>query len=146
MTARRYNVPECIREQCSQARYSKWLHAKASAHVRRDRKRFKRTCTVANYKRAIHRAVANGGDLDHYTGEKLDWSLVSTFSNAAAVEGRVKYKKSFALLPTLDHAEDENGLPKFVICSWRVNDMKSDMSEAEFVQMCERVLKHRSER
>lgn len=137
-----YEVPECIRGQCSQAKYSKWLRAKASAHVRRDRKR-KRLCTVAIYKAAIHAAVECGGDLDHYTGEKLDWSLVSTFNNAAAVEGRVKYKKSFALLPTLDHTEDENGQPKFVMCSWRVNDMKSDMNEAEFFDLCERVLLHK---
>jgi hypothetical protein len=146
LTACRYEVPECIKDQCSQAKYSKWLRAKASAHVRRDRKRFERSCIVAEYKRAIHEAVTKGGDLDHYSGEKLDWTLVSTFNNAAAVEGRVKYKKTFALLPTLDHTEDENGQPKFVICSWRVNDMKSDMSKAEFIEVCERVLRHRESR
>ena len=143
MSKLRYPVPECIRKKCSQKTYSRWLHAKASAHVRRDRKRLKNDCTVAQYKAAIHAAVAAGGELDYYTGEELDWSLVSTFNNDAAIEGRVKYKKSFALLPTLDHTENESGETKFVICSWRANDMKSDMTEDEFYEMCARVLRHR---
>jgi hypothetical protein len=70
------------------------LCAKAVAHVRRDRKRLK-SCTAKEYKNAIHAAVAAGGDLDYYTGEELDWSLVSTFDNAAATEGMTKYKKAF---------------------------------------------------
>jgi hypothetical protein len=119
------------------------LCAKAVAHVRRDRKRLK-SCTAKEYKNAIHAAVAAGGDLDYYTGEELDWSLVSTFDNAVATEGMTTYKKAFALLPTLHHAGDEHGRLKFVICSWRVNDMKSDMNEAEFYELCHRVLRHRS--
>jgi hypothetical protein len=137
-----YPVPECIREKCDQAKFSRWLHAKASAHVMRDRRRLKNRATVAEYKAAIHAAVAEGGRLDHYTGEELDWGLVSTFNNAAATEGRINYKRSFALLPTLDHTEDEHGQRKFVICSWRANDMKSDMTESEFHQLCARVLRH----
>ncbi|MGB9423521.1 MAG: hypothetical protein WBR14_21620 [Candidatus Acidiferrum sp.] len=136
-----YPVPECIRTKCDQAKYARWLDAKACVHVRRDRKRL-RKCTVAEYKAAIHAAVADGGNLDHYRGEELDWGLVSSYNNAAAVEGRVKYKRSFALLPTLDHTEDEHGQPRFVICSWRVNDMKSDMTGSEFRQLCARVLRH----
>jgi len=146
MSEAKYGVPECIREKCSQAKYSRWLHAKATTHVKRDRKRLNSGCTVKQYKQAIHAAVTAGGNLDYYTGEELDWSLVSTFDNAAAMEGRTKYKKSFALLPTLDHAEDAHGRIKFVICSWRVNDMKSDMSQAEFYELCDRVLGHHNER
>jgi hypothetical protein len=143
MKTNKYPMPECIREKCNQAKYSRWLHAKASAHVRRDRKRLKNGSMVATYKAAIHAAVADGGHLDYYTGEELDWSLVSTFNNAAAIEGRAKYKRSFALLPTLDHTEDEHGRPRFVICSWRVNDMKSDMTQPEFYALCACVLRHR---
>jgi hypothetical protein len=83
-----------------------------------------------------------GGDRDHYTGEQLDWKLVSTYENAASMEGRAKYKSKFALLPTLDHALDEGGQRKFVICSWRVNDAKNDLSESEFYELCVRVVKH----
>jgi len=146
MHVTKYAVPECIREKCTQAKYSRWLHTKATAHVRRDRRRFKNACMVQQYKTAIHEAVGVGGNLDYYTGEELDWSLVSTFDNAAAMEGRIKYKKSFVMLPTLDHTEDEQGRRKFVICSWRVNDMKSDMSENEFYELCDRVLRHRNVR
>ena len=31
----------------------------------------------------------------------------------------------------------------FVICSWRVNDIKNDMSDAELYELCEPVLRHR---
>lgn len=147
MGDRLYRVPDCIQGVCDQKKYSKWLKAKAAAHVRRDRKRFKNAvCTVSAYKGAIHEAVTEGGHRDYYTGEVLDWSLISTYRNAAAVEGRVRYKKSFALLPTVDHTLDEQGKLKFVICSWRVNDMKNDMPDEELYKLCDQILKHRSAR
>jgi hypothetical protein len=114
------------------------------AHVRRDRKRFGiDSCTVSGYKAAIHEAVKNGGHRDFYTGEVLDWRLISTYRNAASIEGKSKYKKSLALLPTVDHTLDENGKLKFVICSWRMNDMKNDLSDGELYELCELVLRHR---
>ena len=140
----RFTVPDCIKEKCDQAKYRKWLHAKASAHVRRDRKRFgKEHCGVSQYKIAIHAAVSSGGDRDYYTGEPLDWSLISTYANAESVLGKTKYKAGFALLPTVDHTLDEAGRQRFVICSWRVNDAKSDCTEAEFAALCEAVTRHR---
>lgn len=142
-----YPVPDNIKTVIDQAKYSRWLHAKANAHVRRDRKRNRNdSCTVALYKAAIHRAVCDGGERDFYTGEVLDWKLVSKWENAASKEGRVKYKKQFALLPTLDHSLDEKGEPKFVICSWRVNDAKNDLTITEFVELCEAILKYRDSR
>jgi hypothetical protein len=118
MGDRQYPVPNCIQAVCEQRKYSRWLHAKATAHVRRDRKRIRdAVCTVAAYKNAIHKAVVDGGDRDYYTGEVLDWSLISKYRNTAAVEGKAKYKRSFALLPTVDHTLDEQGNLKFVICS-----------------------------
>src|SRR5437868_6972854 len=104
---RLYGVPQCIGDKCEQKPYSRWLHRKAVAHVKRDRKRFGiKTCTVAGYKAAIHEAVKNSGHQDFYTGEILDWSLISTYRNAASIEGKSKYKKSLALLPTVDHTLD----------------------------------------
>lgn len=139
-----YPVPDCIKGQCEQKKYSRWLHRKANAHVKRDRKRFgKDDCTVSNYKAAIHAAVCAGGERDYYTGEVLDWHLVSTYNNDASKEGKMKYKSEFALLPTVDHTFDEHGQQKFVICSWRVNDAKSDLTESEFYDLCARVIKHR---
>jgi hypothetical protein len=144
MGAPLYVVPDCIKGLCDQKKYSRWLHAKANTHVRRDRKRFgKGSCTVSNYKTAIHAAVCDSADHDHYTGEILDWHLVSTYNNASSAKGKMKYKSRYALLPTVDHTLDDDGKPKFVICSWRVNDAKSDLTKAEFYRLCELVLKHR---
>ena len=142
-----YAVPASIADQCDQRKYSRRLRAKAMAHVRRDRRRFGRdSCTVARYKSEIHAAVCAGGNCDYYTGEVLDWRLVSTYENAASMEGRAKYKSRFALLPTLDHALDERGQRKFVICSWRVNDARNDLTESEFYDLCVRVVEHQKRR
>jgi hypothetical protein len=143
----KYSVPDCVKGKCSQTRYSRWLGRKARAHVSRDRKRRGNdSCTVARYKAEIHAAVAAGGDRDHYTGEVLNWSLISTFENHAAKAGGLKYKKSLALLPTVDHTFDEHGRQRFVICSWRVNDAKSDLTADEFYNLCELVLRHQQQR
>jgi hypothetical protein len=137
-----YALPDCIREKCGQVAYSRWLHRKAMAHVKRDRKRGM-LCTVSGYKERIHRAVCASGHIDFYTGEPLDWSLISTFDNQSAKDGGTEYKKKFALLPTIDHAVDSEGRPNFVICSWRVNDAKSDLTLKEFFSLCESVLAYR---
>lgn len=126
-------------------KYSRWLHRKAVAHARRDRKRDV-ACTITRYKSEIHAAVCSSGHVDFYTGEPLDWSLISTYDNESSKSGRTKYKKTFALLPTLDHTLDELGLPKFVICAWYVNDAKSDLTIEEFYRLCELTLKHRDAR
>jgi hypothetical protein len=146
MRAPKYPVPECIKGQCPQEKYSRWLHRKAATHARRDRKRgLASTITIARYKARIHDAVCSSGHLDSYTGEPLDWSKISKFDNESAKSAGTKYKKKFALLPTLDHTKDASGQPKFVICSWHVNDAKGDLSVDDFYQLCERVLKHRDE-
>jgi hypothetical protein len=121
------------------------LQRKATAHARRDRKR-DMDCTISRYKAEIHAAVCSSGHLDFYTGEPLDWSLVSNYDNESSKAGRKTYKKTLALLPTVDHTVDELGRPRFVICSWYVNDAKSDLSLEEFYQLCERILKHRDKR
>ncbi len=117
-------------------------HRKAVTHARRDRKRGT-ACTIARYKEEIHAAVCSSGDVDFYTGQLLDWSLVSTYDNESSKNGRTKYKSTLALLPTIDHTVDESGRPRFVICSWYVNDAKSDLGIADFYGLCERVLEHR---
>jgi hypothetical protein len=87
MSTLQYPVPDCIKGNCDQARYSRWLHRKAVAHARRDRKRDV-DCTIARYKAEIHAAVSSSGHLDFYTGEPLDWSLVSTYNNESSKGGR----------------------------------------------------------
>jgi hypothetical protein len=55
---------------------------------------------------AIHRAVTASNGRDEYTGETLDWSLLSRYNNDESEEKRRHYKASFALLPTVDHIGD----------------------------------------
>lgn len=93
----------------TQQSYVRWLQRKAVAHVKRDKKRGNTTATVAAYKAAIHAAVVASGGRDHYTGEELDWSLLSTWNNDEAKHHRREYKKRFALLPSVDHVGDGLG-------------------------------------
>jgi hypothetical protein len=140
----KYSLPKCLVGRCTQQKYTRWLQRKAVAHVRRDKKRQERgSITISKYKEAIHGAVWAGGGRDFYTGESLDWSLISKYRNESAKDGKKKYKKLFAHLPSVDHTLDEQGNLKFVICSWLVNDSKSDMTLAEFYELCESVLRHR---
>jgi hypothetical protein len=142
-----YELPECLNGKCEEEVYVRWLRRKAAAHVKRDRKRFGReACTGAAYRLMIHEAVKNGGDRDYYTGLPLDWTLISVYDNDDAKKGQAEYLKRFGDLPTVDHATIVDGSLRFVICSWRVNDCKSHLSEQEFWKVCEQVLAHRNSR
>lgn len=140
----KYSLPECLLGRCTQPQYTKWLQRRAVAHVRRDKKRpGARSITISKYKEAIHKAVCSGGDRDYYTGEPLDWSIISKYRNKDSKRGKKKYKQQLVSLPSVDHTLDKKGNLKFVICSWRVNDSKSDMTLPEFYALCESVLRHR---
>lgn len=120
--------------------YVRWLQRKAAAHVDRDRKRGNGAATVSEYKRAIHNAVCASQGRDAYTGEQLDWSLLSKYDNDESKQGRRGYKARFALLPTVDHVGDGTGPADFKICGWRTNDAKGDLSLEEFIALCAKVL------
>jgi hypothetical protein len=142
-----YTLPACLEGKCEERAYVRWLRRKAQAHVIRDRKRFgQESCVGAMYRQLIHQAVQNGGDRDYYTGQALDWSLISTYDNDESKAGRDVYLRTFANLPTVDHVIAKDGTVKFVICSWRVNDCKTHLSEDEFHSLCEQVLEHRARR
>lgn len=136
----KYTASSYVRETVDQALYASWLHKKAMAHVKRDRKRWKAEIRVAEYKQAIHEAVLNGNGFDPYTGEKLDWHLIGKFDNESAKGAGSTYKKKFRLLPTVDHLDHRHSRnPRFQICSWEVNDAKSDLTHDEFIQLCGRI-------
>lgn len=126
----------------TQDTYIRWLRRKAAAHVKRDRLRCGYEIMGEEYRRLIHAAVVDHGTHDFYTGEDLDWSLVSTYSNDESKLGRTEYKSGFALLPTVDHIMGENERYDFVICAWRTNDAKADLSYPEFLDLCRRVIEH----
>jgi len=120
--------------------YIRWLRRKAQAHLRRDRKRVEYPITGQDYRERIHAAVCDHGTHDYYTGEKLDWSKVSTYDNEKSAQGRSGYKAGFADLPTVDHVGSKDGRFDFVICGWRVNAVKNDLSHDEFLEVCRKVI------
>lgn len=137
---RLFELPPFLENVVSREAYVRWLQRKAAAHLKRDRKRGNRSSSASEYKRAIHSAVCVSGGRDSYTGEQLDWHLISTYDNEESKQGRREYKSRFALLPTVDHVGDGTGPADFKMCAWRTNDAKGDLSLDEFVALCEKVL------
>ena len=83
------------------------------------------TITKAVYKGKIHNAVVESGERDPYTGQALDWALISKWDTSHAhPEG---YKRRFALMPTVDHITP--AVLEFEICSWQINVARSSLEE-----------------
>jgi len=135
-------MPAFLNGSVSPKAYERWLGRKAMAHVKRDRKRGNAAATRALYKEAIHAAVVLSQGRDAYTGEQLDWKLISTYNNDESKLGKHGYKSGFALLPTVDHVGPGTTEASFRICGWRTNDAKNDLSHEEFVDLCAKVLTH----
>jgi hypothetical protein len=138
---KKHSMPAFLEGNVTPAAYERWLHRKAAAHLKRDRKRG-RACTGAAYREAIHAAVVLSGGRDAYTGEALRWDLISTYKNEDSKKGRHSYKAGFALLPTVDHVAAEATEASFRICGWRTNDAKNDLSLNSFLELCQRALRH----
>jgi hypothetical protein len=139
---RKYQLPGSVAPLLDQQVYERWLARKAAAHAKRDRKRGNLTATIEAYKVAIHHAVETSGGRDAYTGEDLNWNLVSKYDNEESKLGRRTYKALYALLPTVDHVGDGLGVADFRICGWRTNDAKHDLSYHDFIDLCHRVTAH----
>lgn len=139
-----YELPPFLRGTLSRGVYVRWLHRKAQAHVRRDRRRWKRTLSASAYKQAIHQAVLESDGRDFYTRERLEWSLLSKYDNRDSRREGGAYKRKFALLPTVDHVNPGADEPDFRICGWRTNDCKNDLTVAELAEFCEKFLRARS--
>jgi len=138
----KYQLPVFLLGQVTQETYERWLRRKAQAHIKRDRQRGNETAIGEEYRDAIHAAVVESGGCDAYTGEKLDWSLISRYDNDESKENGRRYKKVFALLPTVDHVGDGTVSADFKICGWRTNDAKNDLDLTDFLLVCRGVLEH----
>jgi hypothetical protein len=138
---KKHSMPTFLEGKVKPIAYERWLHRKAAAHLKRDRKRG-HTCTGATYREAIHAAVVLSDGRDAYTGEELRWDLISTYKNEDSKEGRHAYKARFALLPTVDHVASEATEASFRICGWRTNDAKNDLSLESFLELCQKALSH----
>ena len=135
-----------VEEGISPARYWRWLARKAATHCKRDRRRIaNNSITIANYKQLIHNAVCKSGGFDWYTGEELQWDLLSKYNNEESKARKSIYKSEFALLPTVDHVFVTSGKYDFVICGLRTNDAKNDLNLEEFVALCRRVIARHGE-
>jgi hypothetical protein len=143
MASRLYVLPPSLGDRVPENQYLKWLQRKAQSLVKRDRRRGNSRATVSRYKHEIHRTIVRDDPLDWYTGEELDWRLISKYSNEEAKKFKRKAKLTYARLPTVDHEDDGQGEPHFRICGWAVNDAKNDLPLADFLRLCERVLAHR---
>lgn len=139
--SKKHGMPAFLQGTVTPEAYERWLLRKAAAHVKRDRKRG-HICTGAAYRESIHQAVISSEGRDAYTGEKLDWHLISTYCNEESKLGRHVYKAGLALLPSVDHVAAEATAASFKICAWRTNDAKSDMSVVTFLVLCKKVLEH----
>jgi hypothetical protein len=142
---RKYELPAFLKGEITQEQYALWLHRKAALHVKRDKNRGNTEATIEKYKIAIHHAVNESKGNDTYTGEELNWRLLSQYRNDESKELGRQYKKKFALLPSADHVGDGKGKAEFKICSWRTNDAKNDLSYMEFVDLCRKVVKAANE-
>lgn len=138
---KKHTMPSFLENVVTPEAYERWLKRKADAHLKRDRKRG-HACTGSAYREAIHAAVVISNGKDAYTGEKLDWHLISTYNNKDSERGRHAYKAGFALLPTVDHISAEAAEASFRICAWRTNDAKSDLSLESFLDLCKKALLH----
>lgn len=142
MASLKYQVPAFLSTILSQKEYERWLRRRAIAHVKRDKKRGNLSALAEKYRIAIHNAVLDSEGRDYYTGEGLNWALVSAYDNLESKAHGRKYKARFALLPTVDHVDDGRGDPNFRICAWRTNDAKNDLTHEEFVSICRLVVAH----
>ena len=130
----KYNLPDFLKDT-PESVYLRWLNRKAQSLVRRDRRRWKQDISMSDYKQAIHNAVLCSEGQDSYTGEPLDWSLLSRYDNRESQRLGGQYKRQFALLPTVDHADPESKQTDFRICGWRTNACKNDLTLEELKEL-----------
>ncbi len=140
MPPKRYALPPFLVGRVDPLVYERWLARKAAAHLKRDQKRGYEGVSRSLYREEIHKAVFASEGRDYYTGETLDWSLLSKYKNEDSIAGKHAYKAGFALLPTIDHIESAQTNSGFRICGWRTNDAKHDLTHDEFIQLCKLVL------
>lgn len=138
----KYSLPQFLAKKIKKEVYKKWLQRKATAHFRRDKKKRARNISVSKYKELIHQAVLASKGKDAYTGEDLDWKLISKYNNKQAKKFGDEYKKKFYYLPTIDHEIPNIKNPSFKICSWKINDVKNDLTLKELLIECKKLIKY----
>jgi len=132
--------------------YKRWLNKKANAHRKRDKRRCARRgrrfeYTAVDYRRAVHRAVWMSLGFDAYTGEYVHWNLLKDdLAKDGGGKAGVEERRRTALRPSIDHPNPTSASPRFVICSARTNDCKSDLTVDELKKFARLILKPRGTR
>ena len=138
----KYHLPAFLQGRISEPAYDKWLNAKANTLRQRDLKT-KRVFAEANskamYKEKIHAAVIANGQYDRYTGDALQWELISTWDPKKTKVLQASYRDKFLLMPTVDHVDPEGETLEFEIVSWLANDCKSGLNPTQFVDLCKKI-------
>ena len=138
----KYSLPPFLAKKITKEVYKKWLQRKAAAHFRKDTRRGFKNISVTKYKELIHQAILESKGKDAYTGEDLNWKLISKYDNKKAKNLGGKYKKKFYYLPTVDHETPNKKNPSFKICSWKINDIKNDLTLEELLIECKKLIKY----
>lgn len=137
----KYELPQFLEgTNLERDEYAQWLHRKAQSHARRDGRRRGRQISTSEYKQAIHEAVRDSNGRDFYTDDELDWCLIGEYRNDEAKRQGIKYRRRFALLPTVDHEDPEAQEPVFRICGMQTNDCKSNLTIEELKDFCRKFL------
>jgi hypothetical protein len=118
--------------------YRLWIRDRSNVLFHED-KRLKRPYALNGsrvlYKMALHQAAARG-QYDPFTGELIQWELIRQWKD---IKGLLK-EKAFWLMPTADHTDPASASLELEICSWRINTCKNDLSAAEFIELCNKVV------
>jgi hypothetical protein len=142
--ARKWRIPDCLKPTVSdEDAFRKWLNRKAASVRRRDRKRNVPILSLSTMKQAIISAIERSGGSDFYTGEALDWHLISKWVGREDGITATEYRRRFWMLPSVDHDFTDPANPAFHVCSWRMNDSKNDQSVEEFLELAAKVQRHR---
>jgi hypothetical protein len=140
-----HTPPEYLNGIFTTLEYNAMLREKAGYLLEKDRTRKRpwvKGATFSMYERLIHDAICAGGQVDPFTGEKLQWKLTKEYSPKKS-KGDRQYMKQFYLMPTVDHIDPFGATLAFEICSWKINACKNYQNPDEFIAMCRKVVEYK---
>jgi hypothetical protein len=144
----KYPLPAYLQDIYTVSSYAGMLKLKARNLRNRDRRNKKPVAlkySVAKYREKVHGAIMDGGRTDPYTGETIDWTLISKWDGVAGKDRgipnllAVGFDKSLYLSPSIDHVYPDSDELELEVCSWIANSCKSVLNPAEFIALCGKV-------
>ena len=139
----RFSLPDFLIGIVSEIILNHWIDERGKSLRKRDlknKKCFASSYSRMDYKNKIYEAILKTGLFDPYTGDKIDYSLICKWNSKLAEEGKLEYKKLFAMLPSVDHKDPDATVLEFEICTWKTNECKSNFNPEEFIAFCSKVL------